>query len=173
MKVYVVNGKAGAGKTTFEDFVIAKMGVYAMRVSTISFVKEIAKQCDWDGEKTPKSRKFLSDLKDLLTEWNDIPFKRVQQKIQSYLMTFEQFGIGTEKVVIFIDCREPSEIDKIKKYYDGKAVCIMRKIDGYNPSNHADADVDNYKYDIYIENDSDLKNLYHMAEKFMEMEHLI
>lgn len=172
MKVYIVNGKAGAGKTTFEDFVIEMMGVYAMRISTVSLVKEVATFCGWNGKKEPKDRKFLSDLKDALTEWNDLPFKDVQNRIHSYLYSFEQFEIPTDKVAIFIDCREPQEIDRLKQFYNGKTICVLRTLENYHPSNHADADTDNYKYDIYIENNEDLKQLYEAAENFIRTENL-
>lgn len=45
MKVYIVNGAAGSGKTTFEDYVCAKIYPYGFKVSTIDFIKKLATQC--------------------------------------------------------------------------------------------------------------------------------
>ena len=71
--IYVVNGSPGAGKTTFETNVQKCMGdSFCYILSTVDFVKEIAKKCGWDGTKDLKNRKFLSDLKDLLTNWNNV-----------------------------------------------------------------------------------------------------
>ena len=52
-----------------------------LNVSTVDKVKEIAAECGWDGVKSPKNRKFLSDLKDLLTEWGDVPYKDIERKL--------------------------------------------------------------------------------------------
>ena len=52
-------------------------------LSTVDFVKEIAKKCGWDGTKDLKNRKFLSDLKDLLTNWNNVPFNKIEQQVKS------------------------------------------------------------------------------------------
>ena len=69
----------GVGKTTFEakckELVAAnstfwydeKQRMAVDVISTVDFVKQIARECGWDGVKTPRNRKFLSDLKDLLT----------------------------------------------------------------------------------------------------------
>ena len=75
INVVVVNGSAGAGKTTFEEMCSFILGPYYRSRSSIDKVKEIAKNCGWDGSKDLVNRKFLSDLKDLLTEWDDVPMK--------------------------------------------------------------------------------------------------
>ena len=50
-------------------------------LSTIDYVKDIAKVLGWDGTKTLENRRMLSDLKDLLTRWNDSPHQSVCNKI--------------------------------------------------------------------------------------------
>ena len=44
-------------------------------ISTITYVKDIAKTIGWDGGKSPADRRFLSDLKDALTRWKDLPYQ--------------------------------------------------------------------------------------------------
>ena len=51
--------------------------------STVDKIKEIARDFGWDGEKTPKARKFLSDLKDVFTDWNDLPVRDVKSRLAS------------------------------------------------------------------------------------------
>ena len=65
VKVIIVNGAPGAGKSTFEEMCV----IYAenewenkIRVditSTVDFVKDIAKQCGWDGTKDLNGMMFL------------------------------------------------------------------------------------------------------------------
>ena len=73
MKIYIVNGAPGSGKTTFEEYVSYISAPYCYNLSAIDFVKEVATRCGWNGSKELKDRKFLSDLKRVLTEWDDIP----------------------------------------------------------------------------------------------------
>ena len=79
LKVLAINGAPGSGKTTFENMLAKEMGRYYDSRSTIDLVKQVAKLCGWDGTKDLKSRKFLSDLKDLLTEYNDAPMNDIKQ----------------------------------------------------------------------------------------------
>ena len=80
VKVVVCNGMPMSGKTTFQTICKGKSnhahGIEGYRgfgrlhiesCSTVDFVKEVAKSCGWDGTKTLENRKFLSDLKDLLS----------------------------------------------------------------------------------------------------------
>ena len=70
LKIVIVNGAPGSGKTSFESFCQDKMGDYCQIRSTVDLVKEIALfYTGWNGEKDLKSRKFLSDLKDLLSQY--------------------------------------------------------------------------------------------------------
>ncbi|MBO5879339.1 MAG: hypothetical protein J6Q68_02150, partial [Clostridia bacterium] len=61
--VMVINGAGGVGKDTLCDFASAHFSV--MNISSITPIKEIAAMCGWNGEKSDKARKFLSDLKAL------------------------------------------------------------------------------------------------------------
>ena len=130
--------------------------------STVDFVKEIAKQCGWDGTKDLKNREFLSNLKDLLTEWNDVPFKKIEQKIKLLENWHENW-------IMFVDCREPAEIQKFKERLGALTVIVRRpEVESDETSNHADEEVFNYDYDLTIWNDFDKIELANKASKFME-----
>lgn len=161
MKIFIVNGRGGSGKTTFEKMICricSEQGKKAKIFSTIEGVKNIAKEFGWDGEKELKDRKMLSDLKDLLTRYNDYPHTYIAEKIKQ-----EQNSCDCD--VVFIDSREPDDIKRWCDEYSALSILIDRGIKIlYN--NHADDNVDNYSYDIYISNKDDLKTLEEQAQIF-------
>lgn len=56
--------------------------------------------------------------------------------------------------------REPEEIQRFVDYLDAITVCVRRKdVDDIPASNHADADVYNYDYECYIDNNGTLEEL--------------
>lgn len=103
-KVFIINGSGGVGKDTFCEYVghYAKVKV----ISSIDLVKDYASKMGWNGSKTPRDRKFLSDLKDLLTKYNDYPFRDICQKVLWFKEDDNEF--------LFIHIREPEEIDRAK-----------------------------------------------------------
>lgn len=121
MNIFIVNGTGGSGKTTFEKMVkeIAEARLYHVALfSTIDYVKEIAKGIGWKGTKEPKDRRFLSDLKDALIRWNDIPYKKICKDID----IAQSEGIDA----IFIDCREPEEIKRFVEDFNAITVLVQR-----------------------------------------------
>ena len=78
--------------------------------SSITPILDVAKFCGWDGVKTDKSRKFLADLKQLLTDYNEMPL--------NYLLEEQQKFIDGDDDVMFVHIREPHEIEKFKNYSD-------------------------------------------------------
>ena len=121
--IYIVNGAPGAGKTTFETNVQKCMSnSFCYILSTVDFVKEIAKKCGWDGTKDLKNRKFLSDLKDLLTNWNNVPFNKIVQQVKSIEDEWKYYDIDLNRTAIFIDCREPEEIQKLCATLNAKSL---------------------------------------------------
>jgi len=172
--IYIVNGAPGSGKDTFCSKVIdITTPNYGIILSTVDLVKEIAKDLGWNGEKTPKDRKFLSDLKDILTEWDDIPIKDTERRINDFLYHIRYHGLDEKEVAIFIMCREPKEIDKMCKRLGAKSL-IVRRTDAENSkkSNHADEEVLEYQYDIEIDNNGTLLDLTYKALEFVEKEGL-
>lgn len=170
MSIYVTNGAPGAGKTTFEENVKAIVGDSCYILSTITPIKEVAKTLGWNGAKDLKNRKFLSDLKDLLTKYNDYSFNYICNKVEE--IQSEYYGFSNFPTV-FIDCREPQEIKRLCDTLGAKSLLIRRaSAENSETSNHADAEVLNYNYDIIIENDGDLRDLALTAFDFVEGEKL-
>ena len=178
VKVVVINGRPGCGKTTFEQICqdVCKSNfskgfqegriVQVAITSTVDFVKEIALNCGWDGSKTLENRRFLSDLKDLLTHWDDVPYKKILEKVKR-LDSWTRYNCLDW--ILFVDCREPSEIQKLKERLNATTVLIRREeVEFDKTSNHADADVFYYDYDLTIYNNSDIIHLEDEARKFIE-----
>ena len=171
MKIVIINGKGGCGKDTFVTMCKDVLGATKiLNISTVDFVKEVAEYCGWDGTKTPENRKFLSDLKDVLTQWNDVPLKKICQEIKTWQHLWIASG-DYNKAVVFIHCREPKEIDKLLKefeQYDAKTLLIRRTAaESIEQINHADNEVLNYSYDYTIYNDSTLSWLRNEAMVFL------
>jgi molybdopterin-guanine dinucleotide biosynthesis protein len=166
VKVILVNGFPGVGKTTFEKECVRilrqKNKGIGMICSTVDFVKDVAKFCGWSGEKTPKNRKFLSDLKMVLTNWNDVPFHKIVEQAQ--LLAVEKYNY-----VMFVDCREPHEIQKLKDRLGAYTILIRRpKAEEQEILNSSDASVLDYDYDLTIWNEYDVEDLTHLAEYFID-----
>lgn len=169
MKVVVINGMPRSGKDTFVNFCLDELGEYGHAFSTVDFVKEVAKHCGWSGQKTLKDRKFLSDLKDLLTEWNDVPYQQIRSEIAKIYLIAEQYGLDHDKFVIFIHCREPEEIQRFVNEYKAITVLMRRSEVEEDPqSNHSDSEVFNYNYDVTIHNENSLETLKLAANVFLE-----
>ena len=165
----LVNGAPGAGKTSFEQMCSYILGPYYRARSTVDKVKEIARQLGWNGEKDVAGRKFLSDLKDALTEYNDLPFNDVMQAFTQFGEELENYDIDSQKGVIFIDVREPKEIERLKKATNGVTLFIQRELaEQKETSNHADANVRDYDYDYYIDNNGTYAELERKAIGFLK-----
>ena len=159
-KIYITNGSAENGKDSFAEFVSKYITTY--KYSSIDLVKDMFEVVGISKEnKTEKKRRLWSDGKDLLTKYDDIPFK----DIVSIVTDFKNNKIETE--VLFIDIRESDEIARAVKTFGAETILVrnpnVRKI----VSNHADRDVENYKYDYIIENDGTLEQLNKVAEYFV------
>lgn len=163
INIFIMNGCGAAGKTTFEKMIQEIANAKGDKIeilSTIDYVKDIAKTFGWNGEKNIKDRKMLSDLKDLLTEWNDIPHKIVCEKIKKC----QEAGVRA----IFIDSREPEDIKRFVDEYQALTVLIKRSNIAMVYGNHADDNVNDYEYDCVIDNSRGLLELFDEANIFYE-----
>lgn len=164
MKVFVVNGLPTSGKTTFEQLVAEeahKKGKEVYITSIINIVKTCAETLGWEGTKSMADRKFLSDLKDALEDWKDIP----------YISLVADYQVAKEADIdiMFIDAREPKDIERIKRDFNAKSILVHRdEVFGQEQSNHADSNVYETAYDYIIYNNADLNNLKESAIIFLE-----
>lgn len=156
-QIFIINGSGGVGKDAFVSFV--SEFTPTMNYSSVNKVKEIAKIIGWDGGKTEKDRKFLSDLKLLCTDYNNMPFNAMAEKVKCFLKSDNRF--------LFLHIRECPEIERAKKAFNAKTLLIKRDSVPQITSNMADANVFNYNYDIVIENNGTLKELQAKALSFV------
>ena len=155
--VIIINGKGGAGKDTFIQL-CQNYSDDIINISSVDFVKEVAHFCGWQGEKDVSARKFLSDIKDALTNWKDIPFQKMLQEADKY-----------DDKIIFIHVREPHEIDKLKKALNAKTLLIKNPKITSEFGNHADDMVEKYEYDYTINNVNTLQTLEESAKIFVDI----
>lgn len=160
-KIYITSGVGRSGKDTFCEFISKYIPTY--KYSIVDLPKEAAKVLGWDGGKTEKDRKFLSDVMDLSTDYNDAPFKDVL----SLVTDFKNSKDFDEYDVLIIDMRDPKDIARAVETFGAETILIrnpnVRKIE----SNHADRDVENHQYDYIIENDGTLEQLEKVAKLFV------
>ena len=161
MKIFIVNGRGGAGKTSFEKMIVEIAAAHNQKIailSTIDYGKEIDKSIGWDGTKTLENRRMLSDLKDLLTRWNDSPHQSVCNKIKEL----------NDVEAIFIDSREPTDIQRFVEEYQAMTVLVQRGKEIITYGNHADDCVDDFDYDICVDNSRGLAELLEESNIFYE-----
>ena len=165
-QVFIINGSGGVGKDTFVSYVTHDMKVFNFyngecveNFSSVDKVKQLAKMAGWDGGKSEKDRKFLSDLKNLCTEYNDMPFRSMQDKVDEFKKS--------EAQMLFLHIREPKEIERAAKAFNVITVLIKRDSVAHITSNTSDGSVFDYNYDIVIENNGSLEELRHLAKSFV------
>ena len=154
--IIIINGTGGCGKDTFVELVSKYNRV--LNVSSVDKVKEIATLAGWTGGKEEVDRKFLSDLKRLTTEYNDMSFRDIEEKVSWFR--------NSDLEVMFIHIREPEEIERAKNAFGAEALLIRRVGLSNITSNYSDANVENFTYDYIIEN-STLENLEKEAMNFV------
>ena len=110
--VIVINGAATVGKSTFVSL-CHEIDPKVIETSTIDFVKEVAAKAGWNGIKDESGRRFLSDLKDAMERYDNIPNKKIDEFIQSH-----------PENIIFVNVREPYNIHYYKKKYNAITLLI-------------------------------------------------
>lgn len=180
--VIIINGSGGKGKDTFaklclklaydsNNSTIDENTLISLQImcniDSVNLVKSLAIIAGWDGSKTESNRKFLSDLKDLLSSWDDVPYKETIKNINTAIKNINDFNNGDG--LIFVHSREPKEIQRYVNYF-GYNTCHTLLVKNPNvptvTSNHADKDVENYRYDFVVYNNKDLESLEDKAKLF-------
>lgn len=148
--VIVINGAGGVGKDTLCD--LAAKHFKVKNISSITPIKNIAKECGWGGEKDDKARKFLSDLKRTLVEYNDYPTTWAIGEYNEFLASDEE--------VMFVHIREAQEIEKFVRGTNGAAkTLLVRGGDRMKKTAYGNASddlVEAYDYDFYYVNEKAL-----------------
>lgn len=168
-KIFIINGSGGVGKDLFVKLVSEELNDIEKRFNTVwnyssvDKVKEIAKQIGWNGQKEERDRKFLSDLKVLCSDYCDMPFNDMRNKV-------EEFKKDDSSIFLFLHIREPEEIRRAVEEFNARTVLIKRSSVQHITSNMADANVFNYKYDYVIDNYGTLDNFRELAKYFIKGE---
>lgn len=158
-KIFIQNSVGGSGKDTWAGLVGKYIPTH--KCSIIDLPKEAAKILGWNGGKTEKDRRFLSDIMDLSTEYNDSPFNDVLSVVRDFKNNL------IEDEVLFIDMRDPKDIARAVEIFDAETILIRNPNVEKIESNHADANVEEYVYDYIIENNGTLDQLDMMAKLFV------
>lgn len=171
-QVFIINGSGGVGKDLFIEMIsfvesrILNKHIGIGNYSSISKVKEIAEIVGWTGAKTEKDRKFLSDLKLLTTEYNNMPLNDIKEFTNCFMSATR----NDIDAMLFLHIREPEEIAKAVsefKEYDAKTILVKRDSVKHITSNMADENVYNYTYDIVIDNSGTIEDLKEKAKCFL------
>lgn len=157
-KVVIINGVGGSGKDTFVKYLSKYMPTH--HYSIVNLSKEVATLLGWDGGKTEKDRKFLSDIMDISTEYNDAPF----QDVVSLVADFKNGKLNAD--VLVIDMRDPKDIARAVEIFGATTVLIRNPRAESIETNHADRDVEDFKYDYVIDNDGTFEDLDIKASEF-------
>jgi hypothetical protein len=166
-QIFIINGVGGVGKDSFVSLVnkafkyskFNKSNNPVMNFSSVDKVKKIATMIGWNGDKTEKDRKFLSDLKFLTTNYNDMSFNSMKEKVNEFR--------SSDSTMLFLHIREVEEIEKARAEFDAKTILVIRDSVEHITSNVSDKDVFNYDYDIVIDNNGGMLKLHSKAATFV------
>lgn len=164
--IFIINGSGGSGKDTFVKLVKAELNDIFKRFDTVNNyssidkIKEVAHGFGYGDSKTEKDRKFLSDLKQLVGNYSDLPFKCMKERV-------EQFYENDTNIILFLHIREPEEIKRAVKEFSAKTILIKNNSVKHIVSNISDKNVFNYKYDYIINNNGTVDDLDEKAKKFI------
>lgn len=158
-KIFITNGSGSKGKDTFAKSISKYVPTF--KYSSVDLVKDMLEYAGIPREpKTEAKRLLYSNIKDILTEYDNVPFK----DIASIVSDFNNDLIDTD--VLLIDIREPEEIARATEAFGAETILVRNPNVINITSNHADANVENYNYDYIIVNDGTLEQLDKVAKAF-------
>lgn len=147
--IIVINGRGGVGKDTLCNLASEQFKV--VNKSSVDPVKRIATSVGWHGKKDLRSRKFLADMKKLLSDYNDYPNHYLWNEVDTFLKKKRQ-------QVFFAHIREPKEIEHFRAHFSkGECVTLLirrKDMQDKHYGNASDDDVENYNYDYIFDNDA-------------------
>lgn len=158
-KIVIINGTGGSGKDTFVEYCKEHMTVF--NHSSVDIIKQAASIIGWDGKKDDKSRKFLSDLKALVTEYNDGCFKYMKEMVETFT------NVETDDCILFLHIREPEEIKRVVDEFGAITLLITNSNVEDITTNESDRRVYEYKYDYIVDNSGSLQDLAEKAYEFI------
>lgn len=166
IRLLIVTGLSGGGKDELIDYISEKVpSIYISTVDEIKWMLERHRIIEHENRKNPKYRKLISDIKNLLIEFNSNIFI---ENIE-FELTF------TDSIVI-TQMRENSELKKFKAHFGDE--CLIIKVirssteqtakDVLECDIVADWDINNIEADIVVNNCGTLNDLKNESLKIVE-----
>ncbi|MDY3617975.1 hypothetical protein [Agathobaculum sp.] len=160
-RVFVINGSGGVGKDTVCSLAARHWRV--CNVSSITPILSVARAAGWDGQKSPAARRLLSRLKEVCTEYNDLPFQYCWERYQQFLSSGDE--------LLFVHIREPEEISRFCKAVGPACAALLVRRPAMEQArgplgNRSDDGVSQYAYDYIFENDGPMEELPQKVERF-------
>ena len=181
INVVIINGSGGSGKSTFCnmccDYAISKYHSIAHELSTVEWVKDVAKFCGWNGAKEEKDRAFLHAIKMVLEDWNNSPNTTVTDKIAEYYYNTKKHLDYVNNFLFFVNIREKDSMDKFvaalaqKNLPEEIKLLKLLVINNNVPlvnGNDGDKNVFEINYDCVIKNNQGLEELRYQARRFVD-----
>ena len=161
--VFIINGSGGVGKDTVCDMAARFWRV--QNISSITPILDVARAAGWDGVKTPASRRFLSRLKEICTEFNDLPFRYCMEQLELFRQSDRQ--------LLFVHIREPEQIARFRDAAGEGCQAILVRRPALEQArgplgNRSDDGVNGYDYDHIFVNDGPLDTLPDKVRRFFE-----
>ena len=177
VKFVIINGLGGCGKSTFIELCqeycdnpdnLKAHNWMVSELSTVDFVKEVARICGWKGKKEKKDREFLHDLKEAMEKWDNIPNKKVLEDAENIIKNY--LGLNH---LFFVNIREPQSIESFSQLVmeQGYETPIKILMESNMSSNEVDSivqEIKSIKYDKIYKNNGTLKDLANIARYFIQ-----
>lgn len=171
MKIFLVGGKAGSGKSEVAKY-IKEYYIYKIESCVITeyskYLKRFAIELtDWDGNSNTKPRTYLQELGDKIRNLNSKYF------INNMIEDLRIYKTLTENVVVS-DVRYPDEIEDIKLNFDDVyAIYVENQFSKSNltleeQSHRSETALEDYpEFDYVLANDK-MEDLKDKVFKFLE-----
>lgn len=172
--VFIINGSGGIGKDEFIKCIMRR--THVDNISSIDPVKRIYSSIEGYthidiADKNEINRKLLADTKHLFDERFDFTENYVLDKLDDFLnhrcLNIKNYSDEPVSDIAFVHIREPENIAKIVNKIS--VYTILMKSDRVNSitSNSADANVEEYNYDMVISNNGTIDDLDNIANSFV------
>ena len=166
IRLLIVTGLSDSGKDELIEYISEKIpSVYVSTIDEIKFMLERHRIIEHENRKNPKYRKLISDIKNLLIDFNSNIF------IEDI-----EFELTFTDTILITQMRENSELKKFKEHFGDE--CLIIKVirssteqtakDVLERDIVADWDIDNIEADIVIINDGTLSDLRNESLKIVE-----
>lgn len=176
IKFVIINGLGGCGKSTFiklckdycEDPDTYGISWKVEELSTVDFVKEIARLCGWKDTKRKKDREFLHDLKMAMENWDDIPNKKTLDNAYDILRK----NLDCNHI-FFVNIREAKGIESFSQLVMEHGLQKPTKvlIESKKDTNEVDSviyEIKSVEYDKIYQNNGTLEELSEKAQEFVK-----